>query len=87
MRTFVRQVVLCAVASAAMACGRPATEDQPVTSRSASGQTTAPSAATVEDRDQALVRLVHAIPAAAAVGVFTDEAEAFADVAYRAVMP
>ena len=49
------------------ACQPDTTRDAPVTTKTPAGQSTAPSASAAAQRDNALVRFVHAIPAGAAV--------------------
>jgi hypothetical protein len=68
-------------------CQRDNTEDAPVTTKSPAGTSTAPSSEAAEDRDTALVRVVHAIPGAASVDVFADDTRAFDGLAFKAVTP
>ena len=58
-----------------------------VTTTSPAGQSTAPSAASAERRDMALVRVVHAIPAGASVDVFAGDNRAFDGLAFKTVTP
>lgn len=68
-------------------CQRDNTEDAPVTTKSPAGTSTAPSSEAAEDRDTALVRVVHAIPGGGNVDVFADDTRAFDGVAFKAVTP
>ena len=56
-----------------------------VTTTSEGGVETAPSAAGVEERDNALIRVVHAVPGASAVAVYAGDSLAFPSVAYKTV--
>ena len=58
-------------------CQRDTTENSPVTTKSPAGTSTAPSSEAAEERDTALVRVVHAIPGGGNVDVFADDARAF----------
>lgn len=68
-------------------CQRDNTEDAPVTTKSPAGTSTAPSSEAAEDRDTALVRVVHAIPGGGNVDVFADDTRAFDGLAFKAVTP
>ncbi len=68
------------------ACGD-ANRNQPVTTTTNKGSSTAPPAAQVEDRDNALVHVIHAIPGGATVDVFAENNKAFTNVAYKSVTP
>jgi hypothetical protein len=82
-----RFVAALLVPVAFAACQRDTTRDAPVTTTTPAGQSTAPPAAAVEERDNALVRVVHAIPRAAAVDVYGDDQRIFDAVAYKGVTP
>jgi hypothetical protein len=69
------------------ACARESTQNQPVTTTTNAGTATAPPAREAERRDNALVRVVHAVPGAQAVDVFTDDTRTFTNVAYKTVTP
>lgn len=71
----------------AAACDRAETSTAKVETTSPAGQSTAPSAATLEQRDEALVRVVHAIPAGAPVDIYAGDLAVFESLAYKAVMP
>jgi hypothetical protein len=79
---------LCAatgVALLAVACGRDATP--PVTTNTPAGQSSAPPSAAVAERDNALVRVVHAVPAGPSVDVFADDTRVFDGVTFKEVTP
>ena len=58
-----------------------------VSSTTAGGTSSAPAAEAVEERDNALVRVVHAIPRGGAVNIFAGDSAAFEGVEYRTVTP
>ncbi|CAN5400798.1 hypothetical protein BH18ACI2_BH18ACI2_22310 [soil metagenome] len=80
-------VVIFATLALATACASDANRNQPVTTTTNTGSSTAPPASQVEERDNALVRVIHAIPGGAAVDVFADNTKAFSSVAYKTVTP
>jgi hypothetical protein len=59
----------------AVACNKESTQNQPTTTNQ------------VEKQDNALVRMVNAIPGGPAVDVFADDQETFSNVAYKEVTP
>ena len=63
------------------------TQNAPVTTKSPSGESTAPAGAAAARRDNALVRFVHAIPAGATVDVSADDRRAFENVRFKTVTP
>lgn len=79
--------VLFVIALLSGACSREANQNQPVTTTTERGSSTAPPAEEVKKRDNALVRVIHAVPGAAAVDVFVDDQKAFSGVAYKTVTP
>lgn len=84
---FATSTIFClTLALAASACQR-STDDAPVTTTTPAGQSTAPSADAVAERDHALVRFVHAIPAGSTVDVFADDTRTFEGIAYKTVTP
>lgn len=82
-----RLLTVLVVPVAFVACGRDASRDAAVTTTTPAGQSTAPPAAAVDDRDNALVRVVNAMPTAAAVDVYGDDQRLFDGVAYETVTP
>lgn len=69
------------------ACDRAETSLAPVTTTSPAGQSTAPAPATLEQRNEALVRVVHAVPAGAPIDIYAGDLAVFENLAYKAVMP
>ncbi len=67
------------------ACNTNSSNNQPVTTTTNSGTTTAPPASEVEKRGNALVRVVHVLPAMAAADLFAGETKIFEGVAYKTV--
>ena len=90
-KAFITTVMALAVAvSGAVggaACARAETSQAAVTTTSPAGQSTAPSSAALERRDEALVRVVHAIPAGAPIDIYAGDLAVFESLAYKAVMP
>jgi len=80
-------ILLALVVLLAVACSRESQQTQPVTTTTEKGTSTAPPAKEVENRDKALVRIVHAIPGGPAVDVFADDTKAFTNVTYKTVTP
>lgn len=89
-QTKIRAALLSALLAIVSACGG-SNQNQPVTTTTntngAANTTTAPPAGQVEDRDNVLARVVHAIPGAGAVDVFAENNKAFTNVAYKSVTP
>jgi hypothetical protein len=78
---------LALVLAGAAACDRAETSQAPVTTTSPAGQSTAPSSATLDQRDEALVRVVHAVPAGAPIDIYAGDLAIFESLAYKAVLP
>ena len=76
-------VLISGVLSAA--CERAETRTAPVTSSTPAGSSTAPSAAAAASRDEALVRVVHAVPLGSAMDVYAGDLVAFDAVGFKAV--
>ncbi len=87
IRTHAFLSIAVAAVIATAACDRSANRDATVTTTSPAGESTAPSSAVAEERDEALVRVVHAIQSGAAVDIFADETTLFDGVEYKAVTP
>jgi hypothetical protein len=68
-----------------VSCDRAETSTSPVTTTSPAGTSTAPSAAAADRRDEALVRVVHAIPAGAPVDIYAGDLTVFDNLAYKSV--
>lgn len=69
----------------ALACERAETRTAPVTTSTPAGASTAPSAAAAASRDEALVRVVHAIPFGSAMDVYAGDLLAFDAVGFKSV--
>jgi hypothetical protein len=78
---------LALILAGTAACDRAETSQAPVTTTSPAGQSTAPSSATLEQRDEALVRVVHAVPAGAPIDIYAGDLAVFESLAYKAVLP
>jgi hypothetical protein len=65
------------------ACSREANQNQPVTTTTNAGTSSAPPATEVKQRGNALVRVIHAIPGGRAVDVFADDKKLFNNIAYK----
>ena len=84
--TLARILTVCTCLTLA-GCGGTGSDDRPVTTRTDGGQSTAPSAAAVEQRDNALVRAIHTIPAGATLDVLADDRTVFGGLSYKTVTP
>jgi hypothetical protein len=71
----------------AAACSSEPKQTQPVTSKSDSGTSTAPPAKEVEQRDNALVRVINAAPGSGSFDIFADDQKLFESVAFKSVTP
>lgn len=78
--------ILATAATLSVACNRTG-ENQTVTTDTPRGKSTAPSSAAADDRDQALVRVIHAVPGSGAVDVYIADKKAFDSVGYKTVTP
>lgn len=78
----IRAGMVAGVALLAAGCNK-GRETGAVTSKTAQGTSSAPSAEAVENRDMALVRVVNAIPGEASLVVFAGDSEAFSGVGYK----
>jgi hypothetical protein len=76
-------LLICSVLT--IACERAETRTAPVTSSTPAGSSTAPSAAAASSRDEALVRVVHAIPFGSAMDVYAGDLLAFDAVGFKSV--
>jgi len=79
--------LLAAALSATIAVACNGRKDGPVQSTSGGGTSTAPGQQTLEDRDQALVRVVQAIPEAPPADVFAGNDKEFSAVGFGTVTP
>jgi hypothetical protein len=83
--THIARALLICGALATAACDRAETRTAPVITTTPAGSSTAPSAAAASGRDEALVRVVHAIPFASAMDVYAGDLLAFNGVGFKAV--
>ncbi len=69
------------------ACSSESKQTQPVTTTSQGGTSTAPPAAEVDQRDNALVRVINAVPGNASLDIFAGDQMVFEAVAFKTVTP
>ncbi len=69
------------------ACSSESRQSQPVTSKTDAGTSTAPPAKEVAQRDNALVRVINAVPGATSLDVFADDQKIFQGVSFKSVTP
>jgi hypothetical protein len=79
----VRSLIAGTAVMAALACGRPS--EGPVRTTTDQGTSQAPGAATLEQSDQALVRIVHAMPDVPKADVYTGEQKTWSGVDFGTV--
>jgi hypothetical protein len=79
--------VALAVILVTAGCSRESTRQEPVTTQTEQGSSTAPPAEEVRNRDRALVRVVHAIPGGGVVDVFADDSKVFTNINYKTITP
>ena len=70
-----------------LACSRESSQNQPVKTTTDKGSSTAPASHDAANRDKALVRVVHAMPAQPPVDAFAGESRTFSNVTYKTVTP
>jgi hypothetical protein len=70
-----------------MACSSEPKQTQPVTSKTDSGTSTAPPAKEVAQRNNALVRVINAVPGATSLDVFADDQKVFESVSFKTTTP
>jgi hypothetical protein len=68
-------------------CSRESNQNQPVTTTTNAGTSSAPPATEVKQRGNALVRVIHAVPAGPSVDVFADDTKVFTGIAYKTTSP
>ena len=78
-------VAIALLLSSAVACESAETKSAPVTTSSPAGTSTAPSSTAAASRNEALVRVVHAIPNASAMDVFAGDLVLFDAVTFKSV--
>jgi Domain of unknown function (DUF4397) len=82
---FVAAGIFAAFVSAG--CNRANTDDKAVKTDTPAGSSTAPAANAADERDRALVRIVHAVPAAPAIDVLADQNTVASNVRYKTATP
>ena len=80
-------LLLIAVLFLAAACSKESKQTQSVVSKTDSGTSTAPPANEVGKRNNALVRVINAVPGATAIDVFADDQKVFETVSFKGVSP
>ena len=80
-------LLLAAVLLFVAACSNEPKQTQPVISKTNSGTSTAPPAKEVDQRNNALVRVINAAPGVASVDIFADNQKAFEAVSFKNVTP
>ena len=75
------------IAAGAAGCDRADTRTSNVTTSSPAGTSTAPSSASARNRDNALIRVVHAVPAGTTFDLFAGDLLLFDGLAFKAVTP
>jgi hypothetical protein len=87
MSKLVKLFLLIMILLLAAACSSEPKQTQPVTTKTDSGISTAPPAKEVEQRDNALVRVINTFPGSMSFDIFADNQKVFASVAFRNVTP
>lgn len=80
------RIVLAALVIGAVACDRTDTSNAAVTTTSPAGTSTAPSSASARHRDEALVRVVHAVPSGN-LDLFAGDLLLFDGLSFKSVTP
>jgi hypothetical protein len=80
-----RAICLLLPLAMVVACSRDTERSAPVTTTTPDGQSSAPSADAAEQRDTALVRVVHAVPGGKPVDVYAGDARVFEKVNFKDV--
>ena len=78
---------LATVMTLTVACTRESSQNQPVKTTTEQGSSTAPASHDAANRDKALVRVVHAMPAQPPVDAFAGDSRTFSNVTYKTVTP
>jgi len=79
--------VVLAIAATLVACDRTESSSTNVTSTSPAGSSTAPSSAAAKHRDEALVRVVHAVPSGTQLDLFAGDLVLFDGLGFKSVTP
>jgi hypothetical protein len=80
-------LILIVIAAIGVACDRTETKTSSVTTSTPAGTSTAPSPAAAGHRDEALVRIVHAVPTAAQLDLFAGDLMLFDGLGFKSVTP
>jgi hypothetical protein len=83
----VQLALIIAILLLAAGCSSEPKQTQPVISRTDSGTSTAPPAKEVQQRDNALVRVINAVPGNTSFDIFADDQKVFQSVAFKSVTP
>jgi hypothetical protein len=84
-RRIVSALVVVVLLLLAAACSKEPKQTQPVISKTNSGTSTAPPAKEVEQRNNALVRVINAAPGTNSIDVFADDQKVFEAVSFKSV--
>ena len=87
MATRTRAAAILAVTLIAAACDRTETRTRSVTTSSPAGSSTVPSSAAAKQRDDALVRVVQAVPSGTAFDLFAGDLLLFDGLGFKTVTP
>jgi hypothetical protein len=79
--------IMIVVAMTAIGCDRTESSTSPVTSTTPAGTSTAPSPADAKHRDEALLRVVHAVPSGTQLDLFAGDLLLFDGLGFKSVTP
>lgn len=79
--------LLAVLLTLTVACSRESSQDRSVKTTTETGSSTAPASSDAAERDKALVRVVHAMPAKSAVDAFAGDSRTFSNITYKTVTP
>ncbi len=87
MRTQLKLGLLVSALLLAAACSKEPKQTQPVTSKTDAGTSTAPPAREVEQRNNALVRVINTVPGNTSFDIYADDQKVFDKVNFKSVTP
>jgi uncharacterized protein DUF4397 len=87
MSKLVKLFLLIMTLLLAAACSSEPKQTQPVTTKTDRGTSTAPPAKEVQQRENALVRVINTVPGSISLDVFADDQKVFSSVAFKTVTP
>jgi hypothetical protein len=87
MNKLVKLFLLIMILLLAAACSNEPKQTQPVTTKTDSGTSTAPPAKEVQQRENALVRVINTVPGSMSFDIFADDQKVFVSVAFKDVTP